>query len=283
MNERHGFLFGFSREKLIQNHGGDLLLKESKVPETVKSLGEFAFCGCLTAVYLAASVEVISAHCFAGCELLADLDITSDSKLAVIEEEAFWDCLRIGFYIPRSLERMDGSAFPPCQPLLPLTLRIDPQNRHFRFRPPFLLDFAGVSIVRYLGVSHEVAIPKHVQRLGPRSFRSAFGLERVILSNAEVSSIGEAAFCCTALKSISIPSSVVSIGSRCFASCKALKTIAFGADSKLSDVGKDVFDRSRRVERILIPEVILPVCKQSFREELKKGLIAIKDPHARDC
>jgi hypothetical protein len=87
--------------------------------------------------------------------------------------------------------------------------------------------------------------------------------------------IEESAFERSDLKSVSIPYSVVSLETKCFARCRELTRVVFEADSKLSDVGSEIFAETPKLERIEIPETMVAVCQRVFRDELKWGLIAI--------
>jgi hypothetical protein len=48
-------------------------------------------------------------------------------------------------------------------------------------------------------------------------------------------------FCCSSLKSISIPSSIEFIGDDCFCNCSSLSSLRFDSWSKLSRIGHRAF------------------------------------------
>jgi hypothetical protein len=148
-------------------------------------------------------------------------------------------------------------------------VQIDETNRHFSFSEPFLLNFEGLLIVRCMGSPAAVEIPNRIQKLCRCSFQACELLTRVTFeANSELSVIDEHAFTDSGLDSISIPSSVVRIGPKCFSYCDKLKVIAFETGSKLADSGNDICDESHNVERIEVPEAILWVCKRGFASEV---------------
>jgi hypothetical protein len=199
----------------------------------------------------------------------------SGSRLAVIEMEAFDNCTQLtSFHIPSAMERIDGSAFQSTR--IP-AVTFDAANRHFRACGPFLLDFEAVSVIRHFGSTHEVRIPKRIQRLSRSCFQKCRSLHRVIFeANTELLAIEENAFHLSSLESISIPKSVVSLESKCFSGCRELLVIDFEYESKLRDVASDILDESFSVARVDIPEVIMDVCKRGFRREFQRGMVTIK-------
>jgi hypothetical protein len=282
-NNRHlsvcnGFLLDFHGERIIQAYGS---LDGPHIPRTVKILGDSAFRGStyLASICIPSNVETIEGRCFLNSNL-SSLTFESGSKLAVIEREAFGTCTSLirckgltSFHIPAFVEKIDGSAF---RVTTISTITLDPNNRHFSISGSFLLDFEGVSIIRYFGSAAEVRIPNQIQRLCRCCFQWCYSVRRVIFeSNSELSVIEESAFEGSSLESISIPATVVALGGKCFSQCHDLRLIAFAAGSKLSDIGNDILDESNNTARIEIPEATLRVCIGGFRDELKRGMVAI--------
>jgi hypothetical protein len=268
------FLLAFAGTKLIQGFGS---FREVHVPETVKIIGDSAFSHCesLVAIWIPPSVEVLAARCFSDCLRLARIVFGAGSRLGVIERDVFANCKSLSaFDIPASLERIDGSAF---QSTKVSTITVDADNRHFSFASPFLLDFEGVSIIRYFGSAAEVQIPKRIQRLSRSCFQSCGSVRRVVFEeDAELLVIEESAFHGWGIESIAIPAAVVSLETKCFAHCGGLKVVSFESGSRLRDIGCDIFDESPNVERIEVPGTILEVCKGAFRDALKRGIVTIK-------
>jgi hypothetical protein len=279
-NNRHlcvcrPFLFDSGGDRIIQAYGLKLL-DGVQIPQTVITLGYSAFreSESLKAICIPSNVETIATRCFYHSKL-SSVTFEPGSKLAVIEREAFAHCSQMtAFHIPSLLEQIDVSAFAwTCVYMI----SIDPSNSHFSFSAPFLLDFEGVSVIRHFGLSAEVTIPKQIQRLGSYCFQTRSVVERVIFDwNADVSVIGAMAFNSSGLEHISIPSSVVVLGAKCFYDCLPLRTVAFAAGSKLADIGNDVFHWNNKLARIEIPEAILGVCKRGFRKELERGIVVVK-------
>jgi len=75
-----------------------------------------------------------------------------------------------------------------------------------------------------------------------------------------IASIGKGAFdYCTALASIEIPSGVTSIGWRAFFYCTALTEITFPEDSKLNSIGEEAFGYCEKLKSIEIPEGVTTI------------------------
>jgi hypothetical protein len=234
------FLLDFCGNRLIVSLRS---LSEVRIPETVKMLCDSAFIECksLKAIWIPSNVETISTRCFCFCSKLTNVTFESGSKLSVIEIEVFSSCESLtSFHIPCSSSRIDGSAF-LATPIS--TITIDGNNCHFSFSSPFLMDFEGISIIRYFGSMDEgegeVTIPKQIRKLSRCCFQSCSSVHRVIFdSNAELLVIEESAFLDSGLESISIPRSVVGLEEKCFAACRRLKVLSFEAGAKLADIGK---------------------------------------------
>jgi hypothetical protein len=119
---------------------------------------------------------------------------------------------------------------------------------------PFLLDFAGVHIIRYFGSEREVIIPGEIEELGCSSFSTSsvstvrFGL----MSNLSV--IGNQAFeLCDDIQSITIPSRVRILGQYCFSGCESLQFVSFEPDSQLTIISKRAFECCSALKSIVLP------------------------------
>jgi hypothetical protein len=81
---------------------------EFELPSSVRELGESAFqsCICQELKCIPASVEIIRAKCFNEYRFLRLVGFESGSKLAVIEDLAFSDCMSLRTTIPASVQRI---------------------------------------------------------------------------------------------------------------------------------------------------------------------------------
>jgi hypothetical protein len=281
-NHRHlsvnpPFLLDFARTTLIGSWGS--WPWDFRIPESVRVVGDSAFRDCLDPrlgpieICIPASVEILAAQCFAN-SVLWHVIFEPNSKLAIIEREAFAHCnFLVSFHIPGLVERIDGSAF---QGTDMSEMTIGANNCHFSISGQFLLDFEGVSLIWCFGPRREVRPPKRIQRFCRGCFESSSDPFQIIFdAGSELSVIEEGAFRGSALMSISIPDSVIAIGANAFALCQYLKLIAFGAGSKLSDLGSNILDRCLYLRRIEIPGTLWDICQRGLQNELKRGIVTI--------
>ncbi len=88
---------------------------EVTIPETVTSIGDYAFAGCteLTAIKLPAALEKIGEGAFQGCDKLASVDF--GKALISIDKFAFQDCVALTQVdLPDTLEKVGDAAFKAC-------------------------------------------------------------------------------------------------------------------------------------------------------------------------
>jgi hypothetical protein len=106
-------------------------------------------CSSSKSACLAASLEFLGERSFSRCTSLSSLTFESGSKLTRIKEYAVSECLSLkSLSLPASLQIVDGSALANTG-LSNVT--IEAGNCYFRIPGDFLLDFEGISLIRYLG------------------------------------------------------------------------------------------------------------------------------------
>ena len=64
------------------------------------------------------------------------------------------------------------------------------------------------------------------------------------------------AFCYTSIESLSIPDSVVELGKKCFYGCKSLRSVIFGASSRVERICAEAF-RKTSIESLSIPDSVV--------------------------
>ena len=162
------------------------------IPDSVTSIGSYAFSGCskLTSIAIPDSVTSIGYSAFSGCSSLTS--ITIPDSVTSIGYSAFYGCSSLtSITIPNSVTSIGSEAFYDCSSLTSIT------------------------------------IPDSVTSIGNSAFYGCSNLTSITIPNS-VTSIGSEAFkYCSSLTSIIIPDSVTSIGRNAFDGCRSLTSITF--------------------------------------------------------
>ena len=165
-------------------------IKDLVIPNSVTSIGERAFEGCigLTSVTIPNSVTSIGGSAFSGCSGLTS--VTIGNSVTSIGNSAFYYCSGLtSVTIPNSVTSIDYSAFYGCSGLTSIT------------------------------------IPNSVTSIGEKTFYGCSGLTSVTIPNS-VTSIGESAFYnCKKLPSVVLPNELKLIKANTFNGCTSLSSI----------------------------------------------------------
>ena len=164
------------------------------IPNSVTSIGNYAFSGCssLTSVTIPNSVTSIGNYAFSGCSSLTS--VTIPNSVTTIGSSAFYECSGLtSVTIPNSVTTIGSYAFSDCSGLI----------------------FASIG--------------NSVTDIGYSAFEDCSSLISASIGNS-VTDIGYSAFeDCSSLTSVTIPNSVTFIGSSAFYNCSSLSTLNFNA------------------------------------------------------
>ena len=164
--------------------------KNTVIPNTVTSIGDWAFRGCsgLTNITIPNSVTSIGAYAFENCSGLTNIIIPN--SVTNIGDGAFYGCMRLkSIEIPQYVTSIGNQTFQLC-----------------------------------IGLT-SVVIPQFVKTIGNEAFSNCYGLTSISIPNS-VTSIGDYAFYyCSNLTSVNIPNSVKSIGDDAFSCCSKLISV----------------------------------------------------------
>ena len=190
--------------------------KNTTIPNSVTSIGDYAFSGCsgLTSVTIPNSVTSIGEYAFRGCSGLTS--VTIPNSVTSIGSWAFDGCSKLtSVTIGKSVTRIGGvgAAFSGCSGLTKVTLNSNAiASKSYSSDYTYHYTLGGI----FGNQVKEYVLGDDVTSIGGNAFYDCSGLTSVTIGNS-VTSIGSQAFYgCSGLTSIEIPNSVTSIGGYAF-------------------------------------------------------------------
>ncbi len=253
---------------IVETASNKLLLgcKSTKIPNSVTSIGEYAFYYCkeLTSVEIPNGVKSIGKDAFCGCSGLTGT-LTIPSSVTSIGEWAFALCsgLTGELKIPSGLTSIGDDAFYGCSGFTSVVILSS------------LTSIGGHVFQECSGLTGTLTIPSSVTSIGEMSFYGCRGLEEVKIPSS-VTELGERAFeVCSGLKTVVIPSSLTSIGRRVFYGCKGLKGKLVIPNS-ITSIGEEAFAYCSGLTGIEIPSSVTQIDKAAF--EACSGLKTVVIP-----
>ncbi len=238
------------------------------IPESVTSIGDFAFYSCwrLTAITLPESVTSIGKYAFSDCSSLTA--VTIPEGVTSIEDCAFFGCSSLtAITLPEGVTSIRGLAFCNCSSLTAITipegvtwigeaafdnctalkevifedgsetLSLHCNNYYSGGTGQGLFYDCPLESV-YLGRNLSYDTSRYY---GYSPFYNNTKLTSVIIGDG-VTSIGEYAFYnCRSLTAITIPEGVTSIGNYAFDNCTALKEVIFEDGSETLSLGYNYY------------------------------------------
>ena len=236
-------------EKIFADNG---TIKSVVIPNSVTSIGSYAFSGCtgLTSVTIGNSVTSIGDYAFNDCSRLTS--VTIGNSVTSIGDYAFYDCLNLAsITIPNSVTSIGKKAFYSCSGLTSVTIGNSVTS---------IGEWAFYDCSRITSVT----IPNSVTSIGGYAFYGCSGLTSITIPNS-VTSIGNSAFYhCTGLTSITIPNSVTSIGDYAFNYCPRLTSITI--PNSVTSIGNYAFSGCSRLTSITIPNSVTSIGSRAFYE-----------------
>jgi hypothetical protein len=245
------------------------------LPDSVRYIDSCAFTGCksLTFVTILGLVKTIAEETFSGCTNLKYV-ILPDS-LESIESYAFYDCKNLRYIsLPESLRYIDNYAF-----ALDYYSMYDPTSLVFH------IDDSGLPGYAYVGTGNghlylqHYALEYSVSEVGQEATVTGFrgtADDVTILpfyNGYRITAIADRAFYgCEDLKSISIDSSVKSIGNYAFYNCASLESVGLGS---VESVGLKSFSYCQSLRSIAMPATLKNIGGYAF---FGCGLESIKIP-----
>ncbi|MBR7099134.1 MAG: leucine-rich repeat domain-containing protein [Clostridia bacterium] len=219
------------------------------LPDGITTIGSKAFshCDAITSVQFGTALTQIDATAFANCDLLQT--VVFPERLLSIGDHAFALCNSLtSVTFPESIEQVGAGAFHSCNKLSGLTV---PKKLTSIGNFAFL----SCNSLQQISVSEENPVYHSAGNclIDTESKKLLVGCKNSVIPNeGSVTVIGASSFeSCHALKSLSIPSSIVTIEKRAFYGCNALETLTFSEN--LTEIGCDAFVSCSALKQITIP------------------------------
>ena len=215
------------------------------IPSGVTNIasGAFALCEGLTGLEIPASVTSISEYAFENCTGLTNVTIPSSVKN--IDWEAFSGCKNLDLVISNAKENVtvESGALDDCKSVT-WDLLVDESESPLKFK---VLTETTAEVTKENCVEGSVTIPSKVVidgktysvvSIADNAFKNCKGLTNITIPTSVVK-IGTDAFANSGLTTIELPSSITSIGFGLFLACSDLVSVKI--PSSVESIGENAF------------------------------------------
>ena len=204
------------------------------IPNTVTSIGDWAFNGCtgLTSITIPDSVTTIGQNAFDGCASLKRITLPTNSNFTSIGNSAFAKCSSLeSVTIPISVITIGDNAFAKCSSLKSVT------------NPESVITigdnaFSGCTELK------TVETFKKLKKIGMRAFGTCVNMDSFEFKEGLIE-IDNMAFSSCGLKEIVIPNTIKRIGNSAFIKCKELSKVTFKHIDEQITIEGDAFSECK--------------------------------------
>ena len=180
------------------------------------------------------------------------------------EYNSFANCTSLNeVAIPDGLKYIGGYSFYNCPKLnqdivIPASASIEEWAFHYSGIKSVTISSSSIGNYAFADCNslEKVVLTDDVQRIGYEAFRSCNNIRSVIMGSG-LTSIGERAFCYSAIDSIVIPSSVVTIGNSAFSECRNLVYVQL--PENLTTIESYAFNECRGIAALTIPASVTSI------------------------
>jgi hypothetical protein len=220
------------------------------LPDSMTSIGNFAFGGCisLVSISLPKSLESIGSYVFYGCTSLESISLPKNLKS--IGNDAFYGCTSLdSISLPDSLQSIGTTTFYECSSLQSVTL-------------PESLKTIGASVFARCSSLLSISLPNGLQSIDPQAFQSCSSLRSITLTKG-LESIENYAFDgCSSLQSVTLPEGLKTLGTYVFRNCSFLQSISLPEGLKI--LGTYAFYGCSSLQSVILPKSLQTIGTYAF-------------------
>lgn len=255
-------------------------LKNVVIPEGIEALSGsvFAHCFGLESVTLPSTLKTIGEKAFFSCKISS---VTLSEGLQSIGAQAFYNCPLTTLHLPASLTKMGaeyiGEVFEvpgqnPANTAMK-SITVAAGSGTFSAYDGLLYDKSGTTVLFAPRGMTEASVREGATRIGDKAFFMCFDLETVTLPST-LKSIGLEAFhYCEALKNCTLPEGLEAIEKSAFFGCESWAGVVI--PSTVTSIGAYAFVECL-AEEIRVPEGITRIEEYTFwgyEESLKRVIL----------
>lgn len=224
----------------------------------VTEIGDYGFDGCKSLENFVLSDKLTSVGEYSFCDtLISSFTITSNMT---VKPRAFLRATNLSkLTIKEGVEKIDVNVFMNCTGLTSVEL------------PNSLVELGNSAFYGCSNLS-SIKFGNNIQKIGNSAF-SGCGLISMTIPTS-VSSIGTSLFnACLNLTSVTLPNSLSTLPDTTFKGCTSLKNV--NMPDTISYIGKDAFYNCTSLTDIVLPENLIAISSNAFRNT---GLVTVQIP-----
>ena len=240
-------------------------------PEGLITIRKYAFCGCneITSLTFPSSIEEIEESAFRDCNKLTSVYIKKENPyLILMDDNVFSDSMVCNLYVPDKCIN-DYSSLPVWSCFNQILSDVIGQDGLLynilseENKTAILVGYNNIH--ETMDIPSKISISEHeytVVAIKDHSFSNCTELTSITIPTS-IETIGIAAFSgCSNLKEINLPSSLYVIEEDMFRGCKSLESFSFPANLKI--IGNGSFRDCKKLQSLYIPNGVIKIGGNAF-------------------